>query len=60
VLSILSGVGGGALGIAVLWFCLVKLKVGKRLATLTQLACVVGVAAACDILRDDSGLMQRS
>jgi NhaP-type Na+/H+ or K+/H+ antiporter len=57
VLSILTGLGGAALGIAVLWLCLVKLEVGKQLATITQLACVVGVAAACDILYDDSGLI---
>ena len=57
VLSILIGVGGGAIGIAVLWLCLVKLKVEKQLGTITQLACVIGVAAACDILRDDSGLI---
>jgi NhaP-type Na+/H+ and K+/H+ antiporter len=57
VLSILTGLGGAALGIAVLWLCLVKLKVGKQLATIAQLASVVGVAAACDILYDDSGLI---
>jgi NhaP-type Na+/H+ or K+/H+ antiporter len=57
VLSILVGVGGAAIGIAVLWLCLVKLKVTKQLGTITQLACVIGVAAACDILRDDSGLI---
>ena len=57
VLSILTGLGGAALGIAVLWLCLVRLKVGKQLATITQLAGVVGVAAACDILYDDSGLI---
>jgi NhaP-type Na+/H+ or K+/H+ antiporter len=57
VLSIIIGVGGAAIGIAVLWLCLVKLKVAKQLGTITQLACVIGVAAACDILRDDSGLI---
>jgi hypothetical protein len=41
----------------VLWLCLVKVKLGNQLATITQLACVVGIAAACDILRDDSGLI---
>src|SRR5262249_1619673 len=57
VLSILIGVAGAAIGIAVLWFCLVKLKLASQLATITQLACVIGIAAACDILRDDSGLI---
>jgi NhaP-type Na+/H+ or K+/H+ antiporter len=57
VLSVLLGIAGGAIGIAVLWLCLVKLRVEKQLATITQLAVVVGVAAACDILYDDSGLI---
>jgi NhaP-type Na+/H+ or K+/H+ antiporter len=57
VVSILVGVGGGALGAAVLWLCLVKLKVAKQLSTVTQLACVMGIAAGCDILREDSGLI---
>jgi NhaP-type Na+/H+ or K+/H+ antiporter len=57
VLSILVGVGGAAIGIGVLWLCLVKLKVAKQLGTIAQLASVIGVAAACDILRDDSGLI---
>jgi NhaP-type Na+/H+ or K+/H+ antiporter len=56
-LSIAIGVAGAAIGTAVLWLCLVKLKLGRQLATITQLACVVGIAAACDILRDDSGLI---
>jgi len=37
--------------------CMVKLHVDDVLATTTQLACVVGVAAACDIVRDDAGLI---
>src|SRR5262249_49409721 len=57
VLSILIGVGGAAIGIAVLWLCLVKLKVPRQLAIITQLASVIGIAAACDILRGDSGLI---
>jgi NhaP-type Na+/H+ or K+/H+ antiporter len=57
LLSVVIGVGGAALGIAVLWLCLVKLKIAKQLGTITQLACVIGVAAVCDILRDDSGLI---
>jgi NhaP-type Na+/H+ or K+/H+ antiporter len=56
-LSILVGVGGAAIGIAALWLCLVKLRVERQLGTITQLAVVVGIAAACDILYDDSGLI---
>ena len=40
-----------------LWVCLCKLDLDELLATTAQLACVVGVAAACDIVRDDAGLI---
>ncbi len=42
---------------AVLWLCLCKLDLGDLLSTTSQLAVVVGVAAACDIVRDDAGLI---
>jgi NhaP-type Na+/H+ or K+/H+ antiporter len=57
MLSVAVGVGGAAVGVAMLWFCLCKLDLGEVLATSSQLACVVGVAAACDIGRGDSGLI---
>src|SRR6516165_2098975 len=57
LLSIAIGVGGAAVGVAVLWLCLCKLDLDDVLATTAQLACVVGVAAACDIVRDDAGLI---
>ena len=57
MLSVAVGAGGAAIGVAVLWFCLCKLDLGEVLATSSQLACVVGVAAACDIGREDSGLI---
>src|SRR5215510_564012 len=57
LLSIGIGVAGAAVGVAVLWLCLVKLNLDNVLATASQLACVVGVAAACDIVRDDAGLI---
>jgi hypothetical protein len=41
----------------VLWFCLSKLDLDDVLGTTAQLACVVGVAAGCDIVRDDAGLI---
>ena len=40
-----------------LWLCLCKLDLDDVLSTTAQLACVVGVAAACDIVRDDAGLI---
>src|SRR5215475_8470621 len=57
LLSLAIGAAGAAAGVAVLWLCLVKLDLDDLLATTAQLACVVGVAAACDIARDDAGLI---
>jgi NhaP-type Na+/H+ or K+/H+ antiporter len=57
LLSLGIGAAGAAVGVAVLWLCLVKLNLDDVLATTTQLACVIGVAAACDIFRDDAGLI---
>lgn len=56
-LTIAVGIGGAAIAVAVLWLCLVKLRVGRALSTTAQLAVVVGIAAACDIVRDESGLL---
>src|SRR3974390_2648646 len=57
LLSLGIGAAGAAVGAAVLWLCLVKLDLDDVLATTSQLACVIGVAAACDIVRDDAGLI---
>ena len=57
VVSIGIGAAGAAAGLAVLWLCLCKLDLDEVLATSAQLAAVVGVAAACDIVRDDAGLI---
>ncbi|WP_406005587.1 cation:proton antiporter [Streptomyces sp. NBC_00637] len=51
------GVAGGVVGAAVLTVALRGLPLGEVLATTVQLAAVVGVAAACDIVRDDTGLI---
>ena len=51
------GLAGAVIGIALLWFLLRKLRLGEVLGTSAQLACVVGVAAACDIAREDAGLL---
>jgi len=55
--SIGVGLIGGAVGITLLWLTLRKLRLGEILGTATQLAVVVGAAAVCDVLRDDSGLI---
>lgn len=57
LLAVGIGVLGGIIGTALLWLCLHKLDLGEVLGTTTQLACVVAVAAACDIVRDDAGLI---
>ncbi|TFE52337.1 sodium:proton exchanger [Streptomyces sp. ICN441] len=57
MLSWLVGLAGGAVGAAVLWFLLRRLRLGETLGTLAQLATVVAVSAGCDIVRDDTGLI---
>ena len=56
LLSIGVGVVAAAVGVAVLWLCLHVLDLGEVLATICQLAVVVGAAALADVLREDSGL----
>ncbi|WP_441245425.1 cation:proton antiporter [Kitasatospora sp. McL0602] len=51
------GIAGGALGAAVLWLLLRRVGLGEILGTTAQLATVIGVAAGCNLLRDDSGLI---
>ena len=57
LISVAAGAAGGVAGTALLWLALRKLDLGEVLGTTTQLAVVVGVAAACDIARDDAGLI---
>jgi NhaP-type Na+/H+ or K+/H+ antiporter len=57
LIGIGTGVAGGVIGTVLLWFLLRKLRLGEVLGTTSQLASVVGVAAACDIVRDDAGLI---
>lgn len=54
--SIGVGIAGAVVGTAVLWLLLRVLGLGEVLGTSAQLAVVVGVAAGCDIVRDDAGL----
>jgi NhaP-type Na+/H+ or K+/H+ antiporter len=55
--SIGVGAVGGAVGIALLFLALRVLRLGEVLGTTAQLAAVIAVAAACDVLRDDTGLI---
>jgi NhaP-type Na+/H+ or K+/H+ antiporter len=55
--SVAVGAAGGAVGIALLFLALRVLRLGEVLATMAQLASVIAVAAACDVLRDDTGLI---
>jgi NhaP-type Na+/H+ or K+/H+ antiporter len=57
LLGIGVGLVGGVVGTALLWFLLSKLRLGEVLGTTAQLAAVVAVAAGCDIVRDDAGLI---
>jgi len=57
LLSSAVGLAGGVLGVAVLWLLLRTLRLPESLATSGQLAAVVGVAALCDVVRDDTGLI---
>ncbi len=55
--SVGVGVAGGVVGTGLLWLLLRRLQLGEVLGTLATVASVAGVAAACDILRDDTGLI---
>lgn len=55
--SVGTGVVGGVAGSAALWVLFRVVRPGEVLGTTAQLATVIGVAAFCDVLRDDSGLI---
>ncbi|MFJ1731525.1 cation:proton antiporter [Streptomyces sp. NPDC088254] len=55
--SIGIGAAGGVIGAALLWVLFRRLRLGEVLGTTAQLAAVIGVAALCDVLRDDTGLI---
>ncbi|MEU4096937.1 sodium:proton exchanger [Streptomyces sp. NPDC026673] len=57
LLSTGVGVAGAAAGTAILVPALRRLRSGEVLDSLVQFAVVVGVAAVCDIVRDDAGLI---
>ena len=56
-LSVGAGLAGGVIGTAVLWLLLRKLRLDEVLGTGAQLATVIAVAAGCDIVRADTGLI---
>ncbi len=51
------GLAGGVLGTLVLWLLLRRLSLAEVLGTETVLGTVVAVAALCDVVRDDTGLI---
>lgn len=55
--SVGVGLAGGIVGTVVLWMLLRKLRLGEVLGTSAQLATVIGVAAVCDTIREDTGLI---
>jgi NhaP-type Na+/H+ or K+/H+ antiporter len=57
VVSVGIGLLGGVVGTAVLWLLLRHMGLGEVLGTSAQLATVVAVAAGCDMLREDTGLI---
>ena len=57
LLSVAVGLAGCVAGTALLWLLLRTLRLGKVLGTNAQPATVVAVAAGCDALRDDTGLI---
>ncbi|MFD9220442.1 cation:proton antiporter [Streptomyces sp. NPDC060064] len=55
--SVGIGAAGGVVGAALLWGLFRVLRLGEVLGTTAQLAAVIGVAALCDVLREDTGLI---
>lgn len=52
------GLAGGVAGAALLWLLLLsRVRMSEELGTSVQIAAVIGVAAACDVLREDTGLI---
>jgi NhaP-type Na+/H+ or K+/H+ antiporter len=55
--SVGVGLAGGVVGTALLWLLLRKLNLAEVLGTQATIATVIAVAAACDIVREDTGLI---
>ncbi|MFI9103233.1 cation:proton antiporter [Streptomyces fildesensis] len=56
-ISALVGLAGGVVGAGALWLVMRYMRLNEVLGTTVQFAAVVGVAAACDAVRDDTGLI---
>ncbi|MFE9881465.1 cation:proton antiporter [Streptomyces sp. NPDC005784] len=56
-ISLGVGLAGAVVGTMLLWLLLCKLQLSDVLRNCGQLAAVVAVAAACDMVRDDTGLI---
>ncbi len=57
VASVGVGLAGGVVGTAVLWLLLSHFSLSEVLGTSGTVATVIAVAAACDVVRDDTGLI---
>ncbi|MEV0577356.1 MULTISPECIES: cation:proton antiporter [unclassified Streptomyces] len=57
MISAAVGLAGGVAGAVLLWLVLSRMRLSEELATSVQIAAVIGAAAACDALRDDTGLI---
>jgi hypothetical protein len=57
VASVGVGLAGGVVGTALLWLLLGVMRLGEALGTMAQLAVVIAMAAACDMIRADTGLI---
>jgi NhaP-type Na+/H+ or K+/H+ antiporter len=55
--SVAVGLAGGIVGTALLWLLLTRVRLGEVLGTQAMVAVVVAVAAACDVVREDTGLI---
>jgi NhaP-type Na+/H+ or K+/H+ antiporter len=55
--SVGVGLAGGVIGTTLLWLLLRKLRLAEVLGTQATIATVIAVAAACDIVREDTGLI---
>ena len=55
--SVTIGVVGGVIGTVLLWLALQKLALEHTLGTSTQLAVVIVVAGACDVLQSGTGII---
>ncbi|MET8325299.1 cation:proton antiporter [Streptomyces sp. NPDC005181] len=55
--SVGVGMAGGIVGAAMLWVLFRRLRLGEVLGTTAQLAAAIAVAAFCDVIREDSGLI---